>query len=37
MGIPVQANMIPEGRRTAFRSEGEQQSERSDAGTVIVE
>ena len=29
--------MIPEGSRTAFRSEGEQQSECSDAGMVIVE
>jgi hypothetical protein len=37
VGIPVKANMIPEGRRTAFRSEGEQQSERSDADMVIVE
>jgi hypothetical protein len=37
MGIPVKVNMIPEGRRTPFRNEGEQQSERSDAGTVIVE
>ncbi len=37
VGIPVKVNVIPEGRRTAFRSEGEQQSERSDAGTVIVE
>jgi hypothetical protein len=37
LGIPVKANMIPEGRRTPFRSEGEQQSERSDAGMVIVE
>jgi hypothetical protein len=37
LGIPVKANAIPEGSRTAFRSEGEQQSERSDAGMVIVE
>jgi hypothetical protein len=37
LGIPVKANAVPEGSRTAFRSEGEQQSERSDAGMVIVE
>ena len=36
MGIPVKVNMIPEGSRTAFRSEDEQQSERSDAGVLIV-
>src|SRR5579872_1355513 len=36
MGIPVKVNMIPEGSRTVFRNEGEQQSERSDAGVVIV-
>jgi hypothetical protein len=36
MGIPVKVNMIPEGSRTAFRREDEQQSERSDAGVVIV-
>ena len=29
--------MIPKGTRTAFRAEGEQSSERSDAGTSIVE
>jgi hypothetical protein len=37
LGIPVKVNAVPEGFRTAFRSEGEQQSERSDAGMVIVE
>ncbi len=37
VGIPVKANMIPEGRRTTFRREGEQRSERSDAGKQIVE
>ena len=37
-GIPVKVNIaVPEGRRTAFRSGGEQQSEHSDADTVIVE
>jgi hypothetical protein len=36
VGIPVKLNRIPEGSRTAFRSEGEQQSERSDAGVMIV-
>ena len=29
--------MIPKGTRTAFRAEGEQSSERSDAGSSIVE
>jgi hypothetical protein len=29
--------VIPKGTRTAFRAEGEQSSERSDAGTLIVE
>ena len=29
--------MIPRGRRTAFRAEGERCSERSDAGTSIVQ
>jgi hypothetical protein len=29
--------VIPKGTRTAFRAEGEQSSERSDAGTSIVE
>jgi hypothetical protein len=33
----VKVNTVPEGSRTAFRSEGEQQSERSDAGVMIVE
>jgi hypothetical protein len=36
LGIPVKLNRIPDGNRTAFRSEGEQQSERSDAGVMIV-
>jgi hypothetical protein len=36
VGIPVKLNRIPEGSRTAFRSEGEQQSERSDASVMIV-
>ena len=30
-------NAIPAGSRTAFRSEGERRSERSDAGTTIVQ
>lgn len=29
--------LIPKGTRTAFRAEGEQFSERSDAGTSIVQ
>ena len=37
LGIPVKVNIDSGGSRTAFRSEGEQQSERSDAGMVIVE
>ena len=37
VGIPVKVNNDSGGSRTAFRSEGEQQSERSDAGMVIVE
>jgi hypothetical protein len=37
LGIPEKVNTIPEGRRTGFRSEGEQQSERSDAGEMIVQ
>jgi hypothetical protein len=37
VGIPVKVNAIPEGRRTAFRSQDEQQSERSDAGEMIVQ
>jgi hypothetical protein len=36
LGIPVKVNAVPEGFRTAFQSEGEQQSERSEAGMVIV-
>ena len=37
MGIPVKVNVDSvEGSRTAFRSQGEQQSERSDAGVKIV-
>jgi len=36
LGIPVKLNRIPEGSRTALRSEREQQSERSDAGVMIV-
>lgn len=32
----MKANTDPEGRRTVFRDEGEQQSERSDAGGMIV-
>ena len=35
VGIPVKVNIVSGGSRTAFRSEGEQQSERSDAGMVI--
>ena len=35
--IPAKVNAIPVGSRTAFRSEGEQPSERSDAGTTIVQ
>jgi hypothetical protein len=37
VGIPLKVNIDSGGSRTAFRSEGEQQSERSDAGMVIVE
>jgi hypothetical protein len=37
VGIPVKVNIVSGGSRTAFRSEGEQQSERSDAGMVILE
>jgi len=33
----VKSNSIPEARRTRFRAEVEQQSERSDAGVLIVE
>jgi len=35
--IPAKLNAIPVGSRTAFRSEGEHPSERSDAGTTIVQ
>ena len=35
--IPAKANSIPEGSRTGFRAEGEHQSERSDAGFLIVQ
>jgi len=37
LAIPTKANTIPEARRTGFRCEAEQQSERSDAGVLIVE
>jgi hypothetical protein len=37
MGIPVKVNVVREGSRTAFRREDEQQSERSDAGRMIVQ
>jgi hypothetical protein len=35
--IPAKVNAIPVGSRTAFRSEGEHPSERSDAGPTIVQ
>ena len=35
--IPVKMNAIPVGSRTAFRWEGEHPSERSDAGSTIVQ
>jgi len=35
--IPAKLNAIPVGSRTAFRPEGEHPSERSDAGTTIVQ
>ncbi|MBK5292465.1 MAG: hypothetical protein JJE04_12420, partial [Acidobacteriia bacterium] len=35
-GFRRRRTLIPEGTRTAFRAEGEQFSERSDAGTSIV-
>jgi hypothetical protein len=35
--IPTKTNAIPKGTRTAFRADGEQFSERSDAGISIVE
>ena len=34
--IPAKANTIPEGSRTGFRASPEHQSERSDAGLLIV-
>jgi hypothetical protein len=37
VGIPVKVNAIPVASRTVFRSESEQQPERSDADLVIVE
>ena len=37
MGFRRRRTLIPEGTRTAFRAEGEQVSERSDAGTSIVQ
>ena len=36
-GFRRRRTLIPEGTRTAFRAEGEQFSERSDAGTSIVQ
>jgi hypothetical protein len=36
-GFRRRRTLIPEGTRTAFRAEGEQSSERSDAGTLIVQ
>jgi hypothetical protein len=36
-GFQGRRTLIPEGTRTAFRAEGEQLSERSDAGTSIVQ
>ena len=36
-GFQRRRTLIPEGTRTAFRAEGEQSSERSDAGSSIVE
>src|SRR4029453_12460931 len=35
--IPAKANSVPEGSRTGFRAGPEQQSERSDAGFLIVQ
>jgi hypothetical protein len=37
MAIPAKATLIPKGTRTAFRAEGERFSERSDAGTSVVQ
>jgi hypothetical protein len=36
-GFRRRRTLIPKGTRTAFRAEGEQYSERSDAGISIVE
>jgi hypothetical protein len=36
-GFRRRRTLIPKGTRTAFRAEGEQSSERSDAGTSIVQ
>jgi hypothetical protein len=36
-GFRRRRTLIPEGTRTAFRAEGEQFSERSDAGSSIVQ
>jgi hypothetical protein len=36
MAIPTKPNSNPKARRTGFRREAEQQSERSDAGVLIV-
>jgi hypothetical protein len=36
-GFRRRRTLIPEGTRTAFRAEGEQFSDRSDAGTSIVQ
>jgi hypothetical protein len=35
--IPAKPNSIPEGSRTGFRAGPEQQSERSDAGLLILQ
>jgi hypothetical protein len=35
--IPMKVNADSEGNANAFRAEGEQLSERSDAGSLIVE
>jgi hypothetical protein len=36
-GFRRRRTLIPKGTRTAFRAEGEQFSERSDAGILIVQ
>jgi hypothetical protein len=36
VAIPTKPNSNPKARRTGFRREAEQQSERSDAGVLIV-